>query len=130
MAGRKRPGAAAESLGERIRRYRLAKGLTQVRFGEVVGIAQRTVAYYELKGTAPPPDVLVRMADALGVSTDVLLGRKKGAAHAKAETAPARPPDARRVRHLKLLDELPLNDRKAVFKIIDALSAQNARRRG
>lgn len=122
----KRTGAKAETLGARIRRHRLAKGLTQGRFGELIGVAQRTIAYYELKGSSPPPDVLVRMADALEVTTDILLGRAEGPA--PRNVVKERPTDKRRLRHLKRLEELPLNDRKAVFKIIEALSEKNARR--
>jgi transcriptional regulator with XRE-family HTH domain len=125
MLKEKRSPDLKETLGGRIRRYRLGKGLTQGRFGELIGVAQRTVAYYELKGSSPPPDVLVKMADVLDVSTDVLLGRRQGASHGK----PKKPVDARRQRHLERLDDLPLNDRKAIFKIIDALADRNTRRK-
>src|SRR5262249_2428824 len=101
--------------------------MSQARFGELVGVSQRTVAYYELKGSSPPPEVLVKMADALDVSTDVLLGRKKSTGGKPGE---GRPPDARKLRHLKRLDELPLHDRKAIFKIIEALADKNAKGRG
>lgn len=127
MAARKKPAAPQETLGERIRRLRLGKGMSQTSFGKLVGLSQRTVAYYELKGSSPAPDVLVKMADALSVTTDVLLGRKKAPGHER--PAEARPPDARRVRHMKALDELPLHDRKAIFRIIEALSEKNSRRR-
>jgi transcriptional regulator with XRE-family HTH domain len=119
--------AEKESLGARVRRYRLAKGLSQAELGARIGLSQRSVAYYELKGSSPPPEVLVKMADALDVSTDVLLGRRKGSG---GKPPGGRPPDARRLRHLKRLDELPLHDRKAIFKIIEALADQNAKRRG
>jgi transcriptional regulator with XRE-family HTH domain len=126
VAVSKREGSAVrESLGDRIRRRRLAKGLTQTELGRLIGVSQRVVAYYELKGSSPPPGILVKIADVLAVSTDVLLGRQK-TGHA-GDREPAR--DVRRLRHLKRLDELPINDRKAVFKIIDALADRNARRR-
>lgn len=116
-----------ESLGDRIRRYRLAKRLSQAELGSRTGLSQRSVAYYEAKGSSPPPEVLVKMADALDVSTDVLLGRKKGPARKPTDD---RSPDSRRLRHLERLDELPLHDRKAIFKIIEALADRNAKRRG
>ena len=116
-----------ETLGARIRRYRLAKDLTQERFGALVGIAQRTVTYYELKGISPPPKVLVKMADVLGVTTDVLLGRV--VVPPTSGDGRSRPVDKRRLKHLETIDALPLNDRKAVFRIIEALYA-SAKRRG
>lgn len=123
----KKVTAEKETLGARVRRYRLAKGLSQGELGARIGLSQRSVAYYELKGSSPPPEVLVKMADALDVSTDVLLGRKKGSGGKPSDD---RPPDARRLRHLKRLDELPLHDRKAIFKIIEALADRNAKKRG
>jgi transcriptional regulator with XRE-family HTH domain len=124
MAGRKRPaGAAQESLGDRIRRHRLSKGLTQTELGQRIGRSQRVIAYYEQRGSSPPPGVLVKIADVLDVSTDVLLGRKRTGRAGDRE--PAR--DVRRLRHLSRLDELPINDRKAIFRIIDALADRHRR---
>ena len=116
--------AAKQSLGARIRRYRLEQGLTQTQLGKLVGVSQRVVAYYEVKGVSPPPELLIRIADALKVSIEALFGRKKGSGH------PAGPAgNVRRQRHLKRLDELPAADRKAIFRIIDALADRNARHR-
>jgi hypothetical protein len=88
-------------------------------------VSQRVVAYYEVKGISPPPELLVRIADALKVSTDTLLGRKKGSDRVGNQPAG----NVRRQRHLKRLDELPLYDRKAIFRIIDALADRNAKHR-
>ena len=112
-------------MGDRIRRHRLSKGLTQTQLGQRIGRSQRVIAYYEQKGSSPPPDVLVKIADVLDVSTDVLLGRKRTGRAGDRE--PAR--DIRRLRHLSRLEALPINDRKAIFKIIDALAERSARRR-
>ena len=100
--------------------------VTQTQPGKKIGVSQRVVAYYEVKGISPPPELLVRIADALRVSTDTLLGRKKGTGTGGAG-GPAG--NVRRQRHLKRLDQLPLYDRKAVFRIIDALADRNAKRR-
>ncbi len=116
---------AKDSLGDRIRRHRLSKGLTQTELGRRIGRSQRVVAYYEQKGSSPPPDVLVKIADVLDVSTDVLLGRKRTGRAGDRE--PAR--DIRRLRHLSRLDSLPINDRKAIFRIIDALAQRQQRGR-
>ena len=68
--------APSETFGERLRRFRQAKGLTQTQLGEAAGISKRMVAYYEIQGGTPAPDLLVRLAEALEVSTDALAGRK------------------------------------------------------
>src|SRR5512140_1516607 len=118
MATRKKEESARVTLGDRIRQQRLAKALTQAELGKAIGVSQRVVAYYELTGGAPP-EVLAKIADVLDVSTDALLGRKKTATTGEATKEPAR--DVRRQRHIKRLDELPLNDRKSIYRIIDAL---------
>ncbi len=116
--------AETESLGDRIRRFRLTKGLTQTQLGERIGVSQRVVAYYEGKGVSPPPELLVKIADVLDVSTDVLLGRKKGRDRDRGAEPRG---DVRRLRHLQRLEQLPTHDRKAVLKIIDALAERHAK---
>lgn len=112
-----------ESLGERIRRFRVAKGLTQTELGKSIGASQRVIAYYEGKGVSPPPELVVKIADVLDISIDALFGRKKG------EPDDEGLPPLRRLRRLKRLDELPRDDRVAVLKIIEALADRSTRRK-
>jgi transcriptional regulator with XRE-family HTH domain len=117
--------ASRQALGARIRRYRLEKGLTQTQLGKLVGVSQRVVAYYEVRGVSPPPELLLRICDALKVPVEELFGRKKGP---KGQTgSPSR--NVRRQRHINRLDELTPADRKALFRIIDALAERNLRRK-
>ena len=60
--------------GDRLRQLRKEQGLTQTELGKRMGISQRLVAYYEAQGGSPSPELLVKFADALGVSTNTLLG--------------------------------------------------------
>src|SRR5438477_628659 len=96
--------APQETLGDRIRRLRLSKGLTQAELGRRVGLSQRMVAYYEVQGGAPSADLLRRFADALGSSSDSLLGR---AAERRGGTSSAL--SSRLMRRLRRLEELPLH---------------------
>ena len=120
-----RVAAAKQSLGTRIRRYRLERGLTQTQLGKIVGVSQRVIAYYEVKGVSPPPELLLKIADALKVSIEELYGRNKGSGHTKPQPVG----NVRRQRHLKRLDELPASDRKAIFRIIDAPADRHAKGR-
>ena len=123
-ARKKKPGKA-ETLGDRIRKFRLAKGLTQTELGKMVGVSQRVITYYEVRGVSPPPDLLVKIADALGVSLDELFGRK----------SPARRPAAapgeslRRRRRLRRLDDLPRDEQAALLKMIDAMADRASKRK-
>lgn len=115
---------AKRTLGAQIRRYRIEKGLTQTQLGNLVGVSQRVVAYYEVKGVSPPPELLVKIADALRVSIEELFGRKKRSGRA---AGPQPGGNVRRQRHIKRLDELPASDRKAIFRIIDALADRHSK---
>lgn len=74
------------------------------------------VAYYEVQGGEPRPELLVKLAQTLGVTTDVLTGR---------EASPARPEplvSPRLLKRIKKLEELPLHDQKAVLRMIDMMA--------
>lgn len=62
-------------LGERIRQLRIQAGESQWRMGEQLGVAQRTIAGWETGNRQPNAEMIVRIAETYGVSTDYLLGR-------------------------------------------------------
>ena len=66
-----------QTLGERIREYRISIKMTQTDFATRLGITGASVSAYENGTRLPSYEVLVKIADALGVTTDELLGRKK-----------------------------------------------------
>jgi transcriptional regulator with XRE-family HTH domain len=124
MARAKRTTApAGETLGERIRRFRLAKGLTQTEFGELLGLSQRQLTYYEAAQGSPSPETIVRMAEVLDVTTDELLGRTPSSARPVPATK-----HMRLLHQFKQLEQLPAEDRKAVLKMIDAFASRSRKR--
>lgn len=62
------------SLGNRIKKARLEKGMTQEELAEALGLARTTVARYELGEIEPKLQNLITLSIVLGVSTDYLLG--------------------------------------------------------
>lgn len=66
-----------KTLGDRIREYRASIKMTQADFANRLGISGASVSAYENGTRLPSYDVLVKIADTLGVTTDELLGRKK-----------------------------------------------------
>jgi transcriptional regulator with XRE-family HTH domain len=70
----KRKTEVAENFGDRLAELRKAAGYTQVELAAELAITQRMVAYYEAPDAHPPAHLLPRMAQALGISIDVLLG--------------------------------------------------------
>ena len=62
-------------LGDRIKKLREDKGLTQADVCLALNIAQSTLANYETNFRSPKMDVLIAIANYYGVSVDYLLGR-------------------------------------------------------
>lgn len=66
--------ATDETLGERIQRLRLAKKLTQAKLAAKAGLNLGAVRNYEQDQREPKANVIAKLALALGVSSDVILG--------------------------------------------------------
>ncbi len=59
---------------ENIRNLRIDRGYTQKQIGEYLGISQNTYSQYEIGVLNYPVDVIIKLAQFYGVSTDYLLG--------------------------------------------------------
>jgi transcriptional regulator with XRE-family HTH domain len=59
----------------RLRALRVARGFTQEALAEMAGLKRATVTMFENEYAMPSLDALCGLADALGVTTDELLGR-------------------------------------------------------
>ena len=59
---------------ENIRSLRIDRGYTQKQIGEYLGISQNTYSQYEIGILNYPVDVIIKLAQFYGVSTDYLLG--------------------------------------------------------
>ena len=64
--------------GTILRQLRLSRNLTQTELGKNVWLSKAVVSKYENGLGYPTYDVLIRIADFFGVSTDYLLGVSKG----------------------------------------------------
>ena len=101
-----------ETLGERIARLRKEKGFSQVELAEKIGIVQVLISDYENDKLRPHYEMIIRIALALEVSTDELLGVKKTESN-------ERMPDMKLVRRLKRIESLSVVQRKVILKTID-----------
>lgn len=75
------------SLGSRIKKLRLEKGLTQEEIGKKLGMGRSNVGHIEHGRTMPSAEVLDKIADILGTTTDYLLGRTDDP-YGQAQTTP------------------------------------------
>jgi transcriptional regulator with XRE-family HTH domain len=102
-----------ETLGQRIRRLRKERGLTQAQLAEQMGIAEILISDYERGRLRVSAETAVRLALAFGVSTDELLG----VARAKVDWAL---PNLALVRRMQRIETLPLHQRRALITTIDS----------
>lgn len=70
----------ATAVGQRVRTYRLQRGWTLDELAEVSGVSRRTVVNVEKAATNPSVGVLLKLADAVGVSLAALVEPPAGAA--------------------------------------------------
>lgn len=62
-------------LSVRIKELRVAHGLSQVDLAKKLSVSKQTVSNWENNNIQPSVDMLIKIADCFGVSTDYLIGR-------------------------------------------------------
>jgi transcriptional regulator with XRE-family HTH domain len=116
MARPAKKPAPPDSFGARLARIRKERGFTQIELAERVGMIQVLISDYELGKLRPYADVVARLAGALSVSTDELLGlqptKSDGLGH-----------NRRFLRRLKAVSKLPKRDQDTLLRTIDAFLA-------
>lgn len=82
----------------------------------MTGISHRMIVHYEKHSKKMDPDVVIRLAKALNVTIDELMGYKP--------TMEKEPPvkNRRLLKKLKAFDQLSPDNQKAILKHLDALS--------
>lgn len=64
------------TVGENIKKFRLARNLTQKQLGELVGASEAYIRAYESGRRNPKPASIEKIATALKVDVDVLMGKE------------------------------------------------------
>lgn len=103
-----------ETLGQRIARLRKERGYTQVELAEKIGLTQGLISDYERDKVRPHPEMTIRFAQALEVTSDVILGLK-------ASKSNGNKPSLKILRRLKKIEALPLSQQKFLLKTVDSL---------
>lgn len=103
-----------ETFGQRLAKFRQAKGFTQAELGKKVGLSPRMVAYYETETEHPPTNYLPAFAKVLKVTIDELLGFKI----TKEDLKPKNP---KLWKKLRKVDKLSTKDQKLLINYLDRL---------
>lgn len=109
--------APHHGFGTRLAQLRKAAGYTQQQLADEIGASRRQIAYYESESEHPPANLLIDLAQALGTSTDELLGL----AIDRKRAAPA--VSSRLERRLKLIERMPAKPKQQLLGLIDTFIA-------
>ena len=63
--------------GDRLRKLRKERKLTQKELATLVGVKNSVISFYEVRDRTPSLEALIKLSKALRISTDVLLGIEK-----------------------------------------------------
>lgn len=109
-----------KELGTRIAAARKERGMTQQALADELGIAQQTLAHYEVARARIAVDLLPRLAEVLNLSFDeILLGQPTVRIPGK------RGPASRLEQQLDAIARLPKADQRAVSTVLTAVLAQH-----
>ena len=99
---------------QRLKKVRIDKGLSQTELGNLAGIHYTQIGRYENKGAQPSDDILAKLANSLGVSSDFLTN---GSTDEMAENTLK---DKELLNQFRAIEKMPDNDKYVVKSLIDA----------
>jgi transcriptional regulator with XRE-family HTH domain len=105
---------------ERLVQLRKSKGLSQYELADKAGVSQRVVAHYETVVTNPASATVLRLAKALDVSPDQMMGLKP----IKSKDVVSR----KTIKDAKKLEELSPQDRKTVMRMVESLNGRSKKK--
>ena len=106
-------------LGARIAQLRRDQNLTQQQLAELMGMSQQSVASWEVGRLRPAVSMLPRLAKALGVSTEALIGQE--------EKPAKRGPTPKLQQQMERISQLPRTKQRFVMDMLDTVLAQASR---
>jgi transcriptional regulator with XRE-family HTH domain len=112
---------------ERLREWRIKRGLTQEELARKADVPTISVSHFETGHRFPNVESLRRLAEALGVSTDYLLGRVKMPAGKDLKAAD--PEIAALFRRFQGMSEEAREQIKQLFETVDAMDKKKRRSR-
>jgi transcriptional regulator with XRE-family HTH domain len=101
-----------ETIAQRLARIRRERGMTQVELAQRLGVAQPVVSDYERGELRLHGQLIVKLSEILGVSSEELLGLKKAPSNGVLK-------NRRLLRRLQAIERLPRRDQQALLRTID-----------
>lgn len=107
-------------LGKRIAQLRREQNMTQQQLADALGIAQQTLAHYEVARLRVPASMLPTLGDIFKVPMDTLLGQPITAGG-------KRGPASQLQRSIDRISELPKPKQRFVIEMLETVLAQASR---
>lgn len=107
-----------QALGQRMATLRKEQGITQVQLAETLGIAQQTLAHYEVGRLRVAVAMLPPLARALSTSIEELMGEDAGAGKGKRGPAP------KLQQQLEQISQLPKAKQRFVMEMLETVIHQ------
>ncbi len=111
-----------KELGRRVAQTRKERGLTQQQLAETLGIAQQTLAHYEVGRLRLPASMLPTLAQTLDVGVEVLLGQPR-----TGKGSGKRGPASRLEQQVARIGELPKPQQRFILQMLETVLAQASR---
>jgi transcriptional regulator with XRE-family HTH domain len=111
-----------KTLGARIAQARKSQNITQQQLAEQLGIAQQTLAHYEVARARVPASMLPILAQLLTLSLDELIGTPLPKRRGK------RGPTSRLQQQIEAVEQLPKTKQQFVSQMLDTVLAQAGQR--
>jgi transcriptional regulator with XRE-family HTH domain len=114
-----------KALGARIAQARKDHGMTQQQLADQLGLAQQTLAHYEVGRARLPVSILPTLARLLTLSLDELMGQSTQPAKAVgARRGAKRGPLSRLRQQIDAIEQLPKTKQQFVSQMLETVLAQ------
>lgn len=107
------------SFGKNLAAVRRKKGYTQETLSEISGVSRRAIAHYEKHAQRPTIDKVKKLAVALGVTDEELLGTTK------IKTGKTEDVSFKILKKVRIIEKLPTRDQNVIFSLINSLAKKN-----
>lgn len=108
-------------LGKRIAQLRRDQNMTQQQLADALGIAQQTLAHYEVARLRVPASMLPTLGEIFKVPVDELIGKPATTRSSK------RGPASQLQRSIERISELPKPKQRFVIEMLETVLAQASR---
>ena len=102
------------SFGERLKKARQDKEISQSELGKIVGVHYTQIGRYESKGVKPSGEVLSKIASALAVTSDFLMSGSNQ------EQAAASINDRELLNQFQRVEQLPKDKKAIVMELLES----------